>query len=287
MLGIVLRISTFSVFFGRSWQHFTADVPYRTLFWNEGLLSPFCQLLGGTWESYLGQTATDGNIQNFTYAMGALYFLLAILSLSNLVSSRFSRFCLLLGSGSLFLLSGLYSFEKGLQLGQFLEHFAQASSPLFLVIFEKNHQFIRDDFWFKFTLRLAISLTFVGHGLYAIGYYPVPGHFVDMVITLVGPRESHALGLLYYAGIMDFSIAILIFIPLINRSFIIFAFCWGAMTSLARPLSFIESEFLLSSANQWMYELVIRLPHALIPLALFLALNTHFEFKYQSLQFKR
>ena len=46
-------------------------------------------------------------------------------------------------------------------------------------------------------LKIAIALTFSAHGLYAIGYYPQPGVFVDMLINILHFSETTAKDFLF------------------------------------------------------------------------------------------
>ena len=62
-------------------------------------------------------------------------------------------------------------------------------------------------------LILLIAAVFIAHGLYAVGYYPIPGYFLGMVIDILGLTEQGARNFLLIAGILDFIGAFLIFLP--------------------------------------------------------------------------
>ena len=75
----ILRISVFSVFLGRAWQHLFWDAPYRTLFWDEELLQPLIEnIFNISWSKYVTAASTDLWIQNCVFYTGVLYLLGAI-----------------------------------------------------------------------------------------------------------------------------------------------------------------------------------------------------------------
>ena len=115
-------------------------------------------------------------------------------------------------------------------------------------------------------LKIAIALTFTCHGLYAAGYYPRPGQFVDMTINILHTSEKNAILFLNIAGLLDFAISILIFIPKFSRMALIYAVVWGGLTALARLVANFYWENLEHTFGFWFWEMLYRAPHALIPL---------------------
>ena len=174
---------------------------------------------------------------------------------------------LLGGALSLAILSFLYFRERSYQFGQFIEHSLQWSIPLFLVYFVRrgvNTRIIRN------LLRTVIALTFIGHGLYAVGFYPVPGNFVEMTTVCLGINESEALLFLKVAGYLDFVVAIGIFLPKADRYILIYAAIWGGLTALARVYANFDATLPGESLAAWLHETIFRLPHAAGPLVLWL-----------------
>ncbi|WP_020567890.1 hypothetical protein [Neolewinella persica] len=115
-----------------------------------------------------------------------------------------------------------------------------------------------------------VALTFIGHGFYAAGVHPVPASFVMMTQASLGVGEGVARNLLFSAGLLDFMAAALLLIPR-NKAMLI-ALCWiipwAILTTLARWWSYqgiVEWNTLLT---QWLPEVIIRLPHVLVPLVL-------------------
>ena len=77
--------------------------------------------------------------------------------------------------------------------------------------------------------------------------------------------------MLKIAGILDFVVAIAIFIPRISYVALVYAFVWGGLTAIARLVGHFHIAFLWNSFSQWTWEMLIRLPHGLIPLFVMIA----------------
>ncbi|HAO15189.1 MAG TPA: hypothetical protein DDY16_02435 [Tenacibaculum sp.] len=60
----ILKISSFLIFLGRSYQHLFWDAPYRSLFWDQNLLETIVTtVLGTSWQAYVTKAYTDDAIQ--------------------------------------------------------------------------------------------------------------------------------------------------------------------------------------------------------------------------------
>ncbi|MDY8136640.1 hypothetical protein [Aquimarina sp. 2201CG5-10] len=266
----ILRISTFLIFIGRAYQHIVWDAPYRTFLWDEAILKNIVEnVFGVTWNEYVTSLSAANNISLSIKMVGVFYILCAIVTL--LVKpnmKKLGKFFLLGGSIGLFVLAVLYCKEKFFHVGQFFEYAIQFMSPvlLYLLMFTKvSFKKIR------LIALIAIALTFSCHGLYAIGYYPRPGSFIDMTLNTLPISEPGAHLMLKIAGVLDFVVAIAIFIPRISYAALVYAFIWGGLTAMARLVGHFHVEFLANSFSQWTWEMLIRLPHALIPLFVMIA----------------
>ncbi|MEM9916931.1 MAG: hypothetical protein AAF990_02475 [Bacteroidota bacterium] len=275
--GIIFRIlqfSTAAVFAGRAFQHLYWDAPFRAFFWDEGWMSGIVEkLLGIPWDTYITSPTTDLWIARLVVAFGILYAICALLSLL-IHLPFFQRFkgLLLVGALGLIFLSFLYYKEKFFSIGQFLEYSLQFGSPIFLWWYLKkgplNATQIR---WMK----IATALTFTCHGLYAVNYYPLPGLFVHMTISILGINDGLAIQFLLVAGILDFLIsAVIVFLPdRWIKPAVAYAFVWGFLTSLARIWAHFHWEFAGEALLTWTHETVLRFPHFLIPLCIWLYLR--------------
>lgn len=261
----LLRLSSFTVFLGRAWQHLFWDPPFRVLLWDEDLLKPVVEnVFGVPWQVYVTSPAVDVAIQFLIRSLGVLYVLCAGLSLGMAKEKKWGGWLLLLGSLNLVFLAFLYTMERFFQMGQFIEYAAQAGAPflLWIVLFRQWK-----DSRVLFLLKLIVALTFTGHGLYAVGYYPLPGAFIDMTISILGVSEKMAVALLKLAGVLDLTLAVAIFLPKVSLPFLLYATVWGLLTTLARPVANVDTAFLLSSIHTWLPEMIYRLPHVGVPLA--------------------
>lgn len=262
----ILRVATFALFAGRAWQHLFWDAPFRTLLWDQQVMENLVfSLRGGTWQEYVTSAATDQFIQNTVIGFGIFYALMAVITLV-VPKRQLTKFTSLyiLSSVALVFLAFLYSKEKFFHTGQFFEYTIQFLLPLFFCY--GLSQRIEPKKWLLF-MKIAIAFTFTAHGLYAIGYYPQPGVFVDMLLNIFNISEATAKSILQIAGVLDFVISITIFIPRLSTYSLIYAALWGGLTALARVWANFYIEFPLESLHQHLYETVYRLPHMLVTLA--------------------
>lgn len=267
---IVLRVSAFTVFIGRAYQHLFWDAPFRVLLWDQDLLEGLvASLFNVTWNEYATSPMVDAAIDTSIRVFGVFYLVCALLSV--FIGKKHFKLgkVFLVGSGALTFLSLLYCKEKFFHIGQFFEYSLQIASPVLLYgfLFEKisKKKILLVGF-------IASGLTFVCHGLYAIAYYPRPGTFVDMTIRLLQVEEPVAHLFLWLAGLLDFIVVIGLFLKLTRTQCLLYMIAWGTLTALARVISGVYISFFWTTLHQNLMETVFRLPHGLIPLVLFLML---------------
>lgn len=272
LVHIILRVATFMLFAGRAWQHLFWDAPFRALLWDQHVMENFVLFLrGGTWQEYVTSEAVDRFIQQIITGFGVFYALMAIITLF-IDSKRLAKLTWLyiLSSVALVFLAFLYSKEKFFHAGQFFEYAIQFLLPLFFC-YGLTQRFKPAKLLLM--MKIAIALTFTAHGLYAIGYYPQPGGFVDMLINIFGMNEATAKEILHVAGVLDFIISIGLFITRSSKVSLMYAVVWGGLTALARTWANFYIAFPLDSLHQNLYETIYRLPHMLVPLAALLILQ--------------
>lgn len=118
-------------------------------------------------------------------------------------------------------------------------------------------------------LKTLVSLTFIGHGMLAIGVHQVPHSFISMTTTITGLDEVNALSFLMIVGLVDMFCALAIFINVNVRYIYFYLIFWGFTTALARPMyDFIIQESSFPDFIYWMANMIYRLPHGIIPLLL-------------------
>jgi len=279
---LLLQIATVTVFAGRAWQHLFWDAPYRVLLWDAHLMSGLVERFSSmSWGEFVASPSVDAAIQESIFITGIFYLLCALAAIFLKKIPFISSVFLLLGSTGLVVLAGLCLKEKFYHFGQFFEYSLQFSSPLFLFfVFRQKKISTRLVFWMK----MATAATFICHGLYAVGYYPRPGNFVEMTINILGVSEANAIRFLMLAGFFDFLVGIGIFLPKkVAIPFLAYATIWGLATAVARVWANLYPGFVLESLHQWLFETVYRLPQFFIPLAILVLCKYHFSLEKKAL----
>ena len=268
---LLVQAAAVSVFLARAWQHLYWDAPYRALFWDEAWMKSLVEpTLGITWREYVTSPQTDAFIQHLILASGWLYIACALAAFFINRLGRVGRVLLWLGAINLLFLAALYCKEKFFFIGQFFEYTLQWGAPAMLAILAKDP----DKPWssrFVLFVKIAIALTFTCHGLYAVGFYPRPGNFLEMVMNILPVNETGAIHFLNTAGALDFLLSLALFLP--GRwplAALVYASFWGLATSIARVWAYFHWAFWDSALKHWLHESVMRFPHFLVPLALLL-----------------
>lgn len=262
----ILRISAITMFIGRGWQHFAFNPPYRVFLWKEDLLGWFVNhFTPYTWQQYVSSDLVDQTINLGIQTIGVFFLLMAFVTLFiKPWHKKFFKYYVLSTCIMSFLSFTLFV-DKGFYIGQLIEHSLQTFIPLIFALLYIKRLSISD---LINPIKVVIALTFIGHGLFAAGFYPVPGNFVDMVISFFGMSEIEAYKLLRVMGAIDFAAAIMLFIPRLDIFALIFMSFWGSATASARLLSNIDQDLLVMSLDQWWFEVFYRIPHGLVPFSL-------------------
>lgn len=263
---LLLQIATACVFLGRAWQHIVWDAPFRTMLWDENWMSHILPIFSSmSYEDFITNIDIDDQIQNGIKTIGWFYVVCALVAIFIKRLPKWMSYILWLGSLSLMFLAFLYCKEKFYQWGQFWEYSLQFGAPLFLFfLYKKNEVTPR----LIFLMKLAIAITFISHGLYALNYYPRPGHFVDMTMNILGVGDETAINFLNVAGVLDFIVAIGIFIPgRVSKYAMMYVIFWGLATTMARIWAHFYVDMIGDTLSQWVHESVYRFPHFMIPMA--------------------
>ncbi|AUP77369.1 STAG domain-containing protein [Flavivirga eckloniae] len=284
-LLLILKIACFCLFFGRAWQHLVWDIPIRSLLWDQELMEVLITWLTDmSWQEYATSTLQDTFIQTGKIVFGVFYLICALLCFFVNEKRKWIGNVLLVATFFLICLAFLYYKERFFHLGQLLEYTTQIATPILLYLFVYTDIINKRLILFG---KIAIALTFICHGLYAIGYYPQPGNFVDMVIQNTFISESSAKSFLRLVGLIDILIGIAIFIPIVWRFFIWYALIWGFLTAAVRVTTNFYMDFPWQSLNQWTPEMLYRIPHGMIPLFVLILANSLKSAKEEILQFKK
>ncbi len=273
----LLRITCAVMFVGHAWVCWNGQMPIRALLWDEGMMTGIVRsLFGVDWDTWVSSPEIGARIDNAIRFQALLFILFAAVAL---VPKRHRILSIIycVASVNLAFLAWLKFFDAGVGIGQLIEHASQVAAPLILFLL------IRNGGWRGTTTTFAcasVALTFVGHGLFAIGIssaslwldHPRPGAFTEMTMLCLGlESEQVANAHLLAAGIADIVVAILIFIPGRTAVFALaYMTLWGFLTALARPWAYFEPTAALDSLNSWLPEALYRAPHFGLPLCLLL-----------------
>lgn len=265
----LLRAAAAGTLVGWAAQHLFWEVPYRSLLWSESFVRSLIPgLSAAAWSEYATSPRMDTVIQNGMHFIGMLLLTIGLAAIGMRRIRRGQTDCaqrwLIPATGILGFVSLLIFKEAGFRIGMLIEYTAQVMSPLLLYWALKGAPAGK----LTRALTAVIALTFLGHGLFAVGYYPIPGNFIDMTINTLGVSEAGAVTFLQAAGVLDFVICVALFHPRTRRAGLFYAAAWGLLTTLARPVS---SLLLLNSTDElpyWVFQSLLRMPHFLLPLAL-------------------
>ncbi len=265
-LKLFLQLSTAAVFFGRAYQHLCWDAPFRTLLWDEQIMSGIVQSFSSlSWEEYINSMVVDDGINAVINGFGWFYVICGIITLGMKWMPRMIQRLILLGGAGLIFLALLLWKEKFYSIGQFFEYSLQFSLPFFFYhLTQRQETRTKFIFW----LKLATAVTFICHGLYAVGYYPQPGIFMEMTVEITGWSDTIASGFLKLMGFLDFVVAILIFLPKTARPALLYMVVWGFLTALARIWTNFDFGNIGEHLHQTVFAFLYRVGHFLVPLAL-------------------
>ncbi|MFT7343441.1 MAG: hypothetical protein ACI9XP_000014 [Lentimonas sp.] len=237
-----LRYCVFLLLFWKGMTHFSSDQPYEYVFDNDYFIRFYAGFI------LIAVSAT------------------ALLPLSMLKFPNF-KWGFFIASIILAIHSYCGYVKVGYLPEQFVEHSLQMALPimLFLQLYNEERTFT----YVVFGLRVALALTFVGHGTYALGYHILPDHFVKMTNTILRMEGELAKQFLFIIGLIDMAVAILMFIPKTQKAALAYMFIWGILTAFARPVSQLGEIQNMEFYTIHLPNALYRLPHGLIPLCLY------------------
>lgn len=269
----LLQLLTFSIFIGRAYQFIFFDIPFRSLFWDEDLMTSIVQLFGFSWNDYITNLEIAQNQEFIIQVIGIFLVFTAITTFFSHYNKKWLNRFLVFGSFILFCLSLLYWKEHFYYIGQLIEYSIQWTTPILLVLFI-TYQNRKEKFTqLVIITKIVIALTFIGHGLYAFGVYPIPGNFVQMCLDIFLLDDFQATIFLKTVGILDFIAATLLFIPKVDKVGIWYCIIWGFLTAFARVIANFDINIPWLSLHQWLWETIVRLSHGGIPLVLLLSIR--------------
>lgn len=261
--NILLVVSFHLLLAGLVGRGLVNQFPFEMLLWYEDVMRPLVEFFGYDWTSFSVHVGRYFElISNIWVAiiisLSVLFWLFKMLGEK---TERFIQWGYRVGIGFLFVLGFVMWFEAHFKIANLLEMAILMGLPA-IILWKNSTRKIN-------FLTVFSALVFIGHGMYAAGIYPVPGHFIDMCIHFFGMDETTARLFLKIMGVLDFIVAVLIFFPskwrLIGLWYMV---VWGLATAFARYFSNMHIDFYTQWLPRWWFEVVIRLPHGLVPLAI-------------------
>ena len=262
----LLRLSACLCFAGWAWGHLYWEGPYGALLWDDSTYE-LAEHFGVTWDEFAGTGANDGLVQQWLGRVGWIYASFAALAISARRHSWFQMAALACGSLLLTFLAYAQYVGSQYQPPMLIEHAGQILAPILLVLALRAGVRSRATVWLAV---VAIIGTFLGHGLYALSVWPTPSTFHAMTAVISGWEHETVVWFLLVAGALDLAVCVGILVPLTRRTCAAWAATWGLLTAAARPVAGMSWNLNYWAADQFLHESVLRAPHFLIPLYLFL-----------------
>jgi hypothetical protein len=287
-----LRYAAVFLLIGRAYEHIRWIGPYRDFFYNPiGFGKWYANFIGRDLVEIYKDPFYEQLVSSISTGIGIVFLGAAcvILFYEKLIGWSWIIY---VATGFLLTTYLGYFMIKHFQMwGMLLEHAAQLMMPLLFLWYMKNNQarFLAVATW-------SVALTFYCHGLFAIGFYPQPGKFVDMFIASTGWTEDFVRLLLLVVGWLDIIMAVIIIVPFlpgtsdlihvrIFRSVflisILYGVIWGGITTLARLYATYTKGMFWHWADQYWMEFLVRLPHFVLPLVIFLIIKNGKKMKLE------
>jgi hypothetical protein len=271
----LLRFASIAACLGCGLRALFSDLPIRALLWDEQWWGWCARLAGMSWKEWVTSAAVDAGIETTKLIIGIVMIFITVMIALKKRDSKIIRSGLWISFGVLLIQHFLNWKEHFWQIGQLLELTLLTATPLLYLKFggEVDLPQTTDTSPKTGEARLIaclVAFTFIGHGFYAAGIHPVPGGFVMMTQASLGVEEGIARQLLLGVGVLDFMAAALLLIP--QKKTVLVALCWiipwAILTTLARWWSYQGIVGWDTLLTQWVPEVIIRLPHVLVPLTL-------------------
>ena len=121
---------------------------------------------------------------------------------------------------------------------------------------------------------MTIALTFIGHGLFAVGLHYQPGNFMQMTMNILGFDRIQASIFLLTVGLLDFIVVLGLLSSKTRIISLSYMILWGFLTALARSVFMLNEVSLAETFINYTPMTILRFPNSLLPLLLLLNYRT-------------
>lgn len=255
--GVVLQATVSITFAARGWLTWRWDSPLRTLVWQEAWWTePLQQIFGVSWQEFAKHS--EPTLTTVLEMVGI--FLMVAATVPWIVTRkpfRWTRWILVL-AGLILALDAVGRWVNAdFEFAMSIEHALQVVAPFALLVALRYGS--GRVLWVM--IAIATSGTFCGHGLYAVGFHPVPLVYQTMTMKLLGCDLETGLLFLKIVGLLDFTAVVGLWIGFVRPGALTYMVIWGAATSLARTLAH-------DAIDPWFAETLVRTAHWSLPLLL-------------------
>jgi hypothetical protein len=273
----LLILSAFCVLIGRGYEYLFWDSPIRVLMWRQDWMESIVNLFDYSWEEYASSPTMDKIFNLFSRTIAWL-FIISSIAIFFIKSNKKADLMVTISFVFILFVYILLYIDNFSRIGYLIEHSIQIGAVLMPVLYFKERISQKT---LLIIIQWLVALTFIGHGLYATAYYPVPGEFVDMLYYVFKFEEKTALSFLYIVGIIDiiFGIYILLPFPILQKlkyltySILFYLAFWGIITGFARIYTGFAMSITIDSFHEEFYKFVFRIPHGLYPFIIFYYIN--------------
>lgn len=198
----------------------------------------------------------------------SLIFLAIPFMLPTSTLKKWKTHYLLLPASALLMTTSYASFiASGYAPEQLIEHAIKLFTPL--ILFRQLAFTPIQTEETVISLKVLVALTFIGHGIFALGAHYVPSGFVDMTTEILGTSIPNSYIFLNTVGYLDILCAVLIFVKSPIKPVYFYLILWGFITALARLVyGILINEGSAIDMVYWTSNMLYRLPHGIIPLLL-------------------
>lgn len=270
---LLLQLATSLVLIGRGWEHFVGDPAYHAFFWNHTLFGWFIEgILGIEWNDFLTNTVYDDRLLIVQHTVGGILLVLALVIWIPTKNQSITTKSLASATSLLLILSLFKTIDHFRTIGQFIEQLSQIACPAILLLFLTQRIQLSN---IQFIIKIIIGLTFIGHGLYAIGYYAQPPVFIKMIRSTIACDYATAQIILYIIGALDIIAALLLFVPnkRIQQIALVHIIAWGFITAFGRFFGNVNYNHFWFTAQQFWHLSAFRMVHGILPLVLSLLMK--------------